>query len=934
MRPRYTLFPWLVALLVSAMLGWTHAQTPTGAASSAALAQVFASPPDDARVMMRWWWFGPAVTAAGLDRDLEAMKAAGLGGVEVQPVYPLALDDVAPATHTKPYLSPSFLESLAHARATAARLGLRFDLTLGSGWPFGGPSVAVTDAAGALRIEKVPLATGARALGLPAIGAGEVLLAVYLTAGDATPRDPRAFSRLTSGVTESGVVPLATPTDAPRTAWVFIGSRTGMMVKRPAVGGEGFVLDHYDRGALDRYLAAVGTPLLDALSSSRPYAVFCDSLEVFGSDWSPGLLEAFRGRYGYDLIDHLPALVAGDDAASRGVRHDWGQLLTERLESEFLEPLMQWAHERDTRLRVQTYGIPPARPSSAGLIDLPEGEGAQWRAITSVRWASSAAHVFGRAVTSSETWTWLHSPSFAATPLDIKVEADRHFLQGVTQLIGHGWPNTPAGVDWPGARFYAAAVLSDANPWWIVMPEVSRYLQRTSAMLRQGTAVNDVALYLPVSDAWSRMQPGKVHLFEMLRDHVGTPLVSSLLDAGFAFDVLDDRELVTAAHIEGRELVVGTARYRAVVLPNVEVMPAQTLDLLTAFARAGGVVIGTRRVPSEAPGFRSGPQQHEHVARAAATLFSGRDGAAPTGVLVPREEDAGDALRARLTPDVRWHAEASSLGFVHRRVGDLDVYFVANTSNRRVPTQATFRASGTPQRWDPSSGETRSIGYAGSGDLRTVDLDLAPYASTFYVFGPAPSAPAVVEITGGARELCGSLSGAGDLAEGWQLDVPDATARTLASLTSWHEQPDLRFFSGVLTYRRAVEASPAVLSAPCGVWLDFGDGTARAEEKLTNGMRAWLDAPVREGARVLVNGTDVGAVWAPPYRLNVQKALRAGRNAFEVRVGNTALNRWAARPHPDYKLLHLRYGKRFDPQDVDKIVPQPSGIIGRPRLVY
>ena len=125
-----------------------------------------------------------------------------------------------------------------------------------------------------------------------------------------------------------------------------------------------------------------------------------------------------------------------------------------------------------------------------------------------------------------------------------------------------------------------------------------------------------------------------------------------------------------------------------------------------------------------------------------------------------------------------------------------------------------------------------------------------------------------------------------------------------------------------------------MLSAACGVWLDFGEGTARAEEKLTNGMRAWLDAPIREGARVLVNGQDVGAVWAPPYRLNVTKALRPGRNAFEVRVGNTALNRWASRPQPDYRLLHLRYGKRFDPQDLDKIVPQPSGLIGRPRLLY
>src|ERR671913_1899744 len=163
-RLRCSPFPWLVLFVVSTMLGWLHAQTPTGDGSSAALARVFESPPDDARVMMRWWWFGPAVTAEGLDRDLEAMKAAGIGGVEVQPVYPLALDDAAPATRTRPFLSGPFLEALAHARATAARLGLRFDLTLGSGWPFGGAHVPLTHAPRALRIEQVSVAAGARTI--------------------------------------------------------------------------------------------------------------------------------------------------------------------------------------------------------------------------------------------------------------------------------------------------------------------------------------------------------------------------------------------------------------------------------------------------------------------------------------------------------------------------------------------------------------------------------------------------------------------------------------------------------------------------------------------------------------------------------------------------------------------------------------------------
>ena len=73
------------------------------------------------------------------------------------------------------------------------------------------------------------------------------------------------------------------------------------------------------------------------------------------------------------------------------------------------------------------------------------------------------------------TWTWLHSPTFRATPLDVKAEADIHFLQGINQLIGHGWPYSAPGVEYPGWRFYAAAVFNENNPWWIVMGFAGRH---------------------------------------------------------------------------------------------------------------------------------------------------------------------------------------------------------------------------------------------------------------------------------------------------------------------------------------------------------------------------------------------------------------------------------------------------------------------------
>src|SRR5438105_10769220 len=87
--------------------------------SIAELQRAFEQPPDDARIMMRWWWFGSAVTNLELERELRLMKEGGIGGVEVQAVYPLALDDPGSGFRNLPYLSDDFLASLSFAAQKA-----------------------------------------------------------------------------------------------------------------------------------------------------------------------------------------------------------------------------------------------------------------------------------------------------------------------------------------------------------------------------------------------------------------------------------------------------------------------------------------------------------------------------------------------------------------------------------------------------------------------------------------------------------------------------------------------------------------------------------------------------------------------------------------------------------------------------------------------
>jgi hypothetical protein len=548
---------------------------------STLLWQRFQQPPADARPMMRWWWFGPAVTNEELDREIAAMKAGGFGGFEVQPVYALSTDDPSTGIVNTPYLSDPFLAALRHTSETARASGMRMDVTLGSGWPFGGPHVPITEAAAEIRRMELPVPSGAATINLPFMEPGERAVALLLDES----RLPLA----------KGAAVDVRPAPRERKAYLFVAGRTGQQVKRAAVGAEGFVVDHISSAAVTNHLAAVGDRLLSAFDgATKPYAMFSDSLESYGASWTDDLPQEFERRRGYSLLDHLPALFAeGSDGAA--VRFDWARTLSELVDERYLKPINAWARQRGTRFRAQVYGLPPPTLSSNALVDLPEGEGADWRRFNSTRWATSAAHIYEHSVVSSETWTWLHSPSWAATPLDLKVEADRHFLQGVNQIIGHGWPYSPRQVTEPGWAFYAAAALNDHNPWYPVMPTVTRYLQRVSAMLREGKPDSAVAIYLPTEDAFADMRPARASVNDEMRQRFEPNLVGQVLDAGQTFDFVD-----------ASAVLAGKLTHRLLVLPGVTRIDPAAFERIAAWVNSGGLVIVTGALPSKAGGLLDG----------------------------------------------------------------------------------------------------------------------------------------------------------------------------------------------------------------------------------------------------------------------------------------------------------------------------------------
>jgi alpha-L-rhamnosidase len=880
--------------------------------------------------MVRWWWFGTAVEKPEILRELQQMKTDGIGGAELAFVYPEVLDDPATGLKNLPFLSPEMLDAVNYAQAEGRRLGLRIDVTLCSGWPYGGPATTLTEAAGRLRIAEVPVAPNATSATLPTLAAGESLLSASIA--NAVPRSanernggrghldtaPPVDWDLASAVPLSISSNLATvsPSGTARIALFFISSHTRQQVKRAAVGAEGYVLDPFSHDAVATHLKAVGEPLVKAFGATPPYAIFSDSLEAYGADWTPKLPEEFRKRRGYDLMAHLPELAAGGTPAAEKVRHDYGRTLTELVDENYLTQINEWANAHHTKFRSQTYGEPAVSFASQRLVALPEGEGPQWRAFSTLRWATSASHVFGNNVTSGETFTWLHSPVFRATPLDMKAEADIDFIMGENQLIFHGWPYSSPQAGEPGWSLYAAAVFNDHNPWHPVMPAVTKYIARMSYLLRQGQPANQVAILLPTDDAWASFTPAHVTVTGAMQKLITPALMSAILSTGYNADFIDADAINS----------VGLGTHQILVIPPTDRIPVETARKISAYAAAGGKIIAVGHLPK--------------LTAEGEPLTTSTDEIA----LIPDSASLAKALQNAATPDVQLdNISTNDIGFIRRKLAWADIYFVANTSNHAVRgfgTLATKFVSGL--QLDADTGVTVSDHV----DPKSVDLTLDAYESRIFIFSTSTAKPVP-----STRTPTDPGQVIADLTTNWKVTFPVLNKFVDEStLIDWIGDPATKNYSGEAVYSRdftlptvhgdvflAVDSGIALPGAPNSPPEHAALGANGLPDPLVTrtgpGMHAYFDPPIHEAALVFINGQPAGALWHPPYRLDVSKLLKPGQNHIEIHVYNTALNAWSAQPPHDYKPLIAKYGDRFQMQDLQKVEPISSGILGTIHLV-
>ncbi len=874
---------------------------------------------ENARIMMRWWWFGPTITHDEIERELRLMHEAGIGGVEVAYLYPVTTPGEHPTTY--PFLSQTFLDALQHAGETAKRLGMTFDITLGSGWPYGGPHITPALKARKLKLIEIPLEAGA-------------------TRYDVDPQYAEAETvyALCEGETlecKGTTITLAAPLDTPATLRALISMPTGQAVKRAARGAEGHALDHYSEAALKAHFEALGKPLLKA-AGQTVRAIFCDSLEAYESNWTPALFEEFIRLRGYDLRPHMPAILAALELNPEGnmrlredapenigdLLHDYSQTLQDLLEERFLQPLTDFANAHQTACRVQVYGVPPTTLSTYRYVDIPEGETtlgdsdiclpADWTELTPIRFAAAASKHYGKPLVSSETWTRLHSPPYAATPLDMKAEADQFFLQGTNQIIGHGWCQHPQDGDPSQWVFYAAANFNETNPWHNVMPELTGYMQRICSLMRQGEPVADVALYLPDRDIMSRrtFSPEKVNLnhVKSLRDYIGTALGRKLLAAGLNFHLIDDRALL--------ELTQNNCfDYGAIILPKVTQVPLSTMRALTQLAESGVSVIALESIPTRAPGLAAQAQDSAEVATLANALFE-KDAASA------RCYDSVDALAlsALPQPDVALAQDKPRIGYVHRKQDGADTYFFANTSNERITFSPRFRDSSGRFTWvKPLSGQTAQTGL-GEITLEAFESIIAVQQYETAAAPPSNHSPAP------ATDI--PLDGP------WTLHVPDRDfTRQLDQLQPWTDFAELEDFSGQGVYR-CVFTVPNALPDDATTKLQLHDSAPLPAqryrpERRNFGFSVFIDSPVMDAAEVWLNGTLIGRLFAPPFELDLTPALRQGENQLEIKVTNRLVNQLAHTMLYDFSAVHQAYGKRMENlHDIDNLCTEPAGLKG------
>ena len=702
----------------------------------------------------------------------------------------------------------------------------------------------------------------------------------------------------------------------PAGSWrvVRIGwSLTGVVNHPASPEVTGLEVDKYDGEAVARYMAqylgryrkAVGT---DTFGTTGLSAFLNDSIESGAANWTPKILERFKGLRGYDPSPWLPVLtgvVIGSRAESDKFLSDWRQTLSDLIASEHYGTIARVA--RENGLTTYAEALENRRPSfgddmamrshadvpMAALWTFTRERGPAANYLVDIKGAASIANLMGKPYVAAEMMTSLLAP-WAFGPRDLKRVADLAFVLGVNRPIIHTSVHSPSETKQPGLSLFIFGQYFNRHESWaeLAKPWVD-YLSRNALLLQQGRRVTDLAYYYGEDTPLTGLYSSR-------------PVSDAPAQHGY--DFVDAQSLQERLDVENGQLVSsGGARYQALYLGGASSrMSLPVLRRIAALARAGATIIGKR--PEGDPGLGGDPQEYRRL------LDMLWPGGANTDVgkgrVIVSDRPEGTLVALGIAPDFRVQGGAADteILFNHRRSEAWDSYFVVNRRNRTETVEARFRIAGrVPRLWHAESGTSEPVSYRIEGGDTIVPLTLAPEGSVHVVFtAPAVQSSAVV-VPRSLRPVA-SVTGPWSVTfEEGRGAPPSAVLPELKPLDE-HAEAGIRYYSGIATYDHAFRA-PSGWRPGQPLWLDLGEAAEIAE--------------------VTVNGMVVGGLWNVPWQLDIGAQVRRGENRLRVRVANLWVNRFVGDAQPGATKVTWTASPTYGA----KAPLRRSGLIGPVRLL-
>ncbi len=889
---------------------------------------------ETAKPWTRWWWMGSAVDEKGLDKQLTTLNKAGFGGVEIVPIYGAKGFEKQYLN----YLSPEWMKMLQFTTNKAKSLNMGVDMAVGTGWPIGGPQVDEQDAATKMIVQTYTISASEnfsdkiilkdekqknlKTIKLDIVTAyNEKNEAVVLT--DKVNADGSLNWKPTSG------------------KWniyaVFVG-KTLQKVKRAAPGGEGYTLDHFSPNATKDYLKTFDKAFGNSNYGIRSF--FNDSYEVYNADWTADFLNEFKNRRGYDLSPYIKYLVSDElnEIAGR-VKSDYRETLSELILNNFTKDFTNWAHSKNSKNTNQAHGSPGNLLDLYAAVDIPESEtfGSSIFEIPGLKrdtadiqksdipdfnmlkFASSAANVTGKKLTSNETFTWL-TEHFKTSWSQAKPEVEQVFLSGINHVFYHGTTYTPADVPFPGWLFYASVNFVPENSLWPHLKGLNSYIERTQSVLQSGKSDNELLMYWPIYDQWAspkgKDMAFKIHNIEKwLHPTVFYENLEKLGKSGYSLDMISDK-MISEAKFENQNIQVAKngGSYKVLIIPQLNYFSESTLKNILNLAQNGASVI-FQSEPKDIPGNFEVEKRRKELQSLWTQIPFQQNGnlkSASFGkgkiVLSSDVEKGLEFLKIK-----REKLTNTGLKFIRRKFDGGKYYYIVNHTSKEINQNIPLNFVGeqvtlmNPENGDFGIAQTQNnsvrVQLKSGESLILKTSENADNSIPKWNYTEKTDVPIVLN-------------------QPWQLTFKEGgpefpKAKNLKKLEPWTnftEDPATQSFSGTGVYTT----------------------TLNLKKKNADDYLLKLDK-LYESATVIVNGQEAGIVWSIPFEINIGKYLKKGKNTIQIEVCNLMANRirymdqnkiqW--RNYHEINFVNINY----KPFDASNWKVQPSGLDGEIQLI-